>query len=420
MKKLFILFNLCLFLIWNTQAQTWQYDSVSSGVNNGLISLTVYNGNFIAGGEFTTAGGNTANYIAQWNGSAWSALGSGMNGYVTALTVYNGSLIAGGDFTTAGGNTVNYIAQWNGSVWSALGSGMSGNAVSALIVYNGNLIAGGEFTTAGGNTVNSIAQWNGSAWLALGSGLNGGNVTALTVYNGNLIAGGEFTTTGGKPYYIAQWNGSVWSANLGIDSGLVGVYPSIFALTVYNGNLIAGGNFTSASGNPVNDIAQWNGSVWSALGSGVSNMPYSLISFNGNLYASDNNEWNGSSWSSIGGVLAFNSFTVYNNNLYAGGLNSSYRIVELTNVTGINQLSNSDPVKLFPNPNNGNFTISTPLLTGKAVVEIYNVLGEKVCNSTVNNNTSQINMNVQAEGIYLYRVLTENGTLISSGKFIVE
>ena len=33
----------------------------------------------------------------------WSPLGSGMNGTVYALTVYNGNLIAGGYFTTAGG-----------------------------------------------------------------------------------------------------------------------------------------------------------------------------------------------------------------------------------------------------------------------------------------------------------------------------
>ena len=56
----------------------------------------------------------------------------------------------------------------------------------------------------------------------------------------------------------------------------------------------------------------------------------------------------------------------------------------------------------------------------KAQIEIYNVLGEKVCNSTVNKTTTQINMNVQAAGVYLYRVLAENGAVISSGKFIVE
>ncbi|MGP8217568.1 MAG: hypothetical protein ACLQQ4_18515 [Bacteroidia bacterium] len=58
---------------------------------------------------------------------SWSALGSGMNGYVNALTVYNGNLIAGGSFTTAGGNAANNIAEWNGTSWSALGSGMGGD-----------------------------------------------------------------------------------------------------------------------------------------------------------------------------------------------------------------------------------------------------------------------------------------------------
>src|ERR1051325_1066319 len=49
-----------------------------------------------AGGDFTTAGGSTATYIAKWNGSSWSALGSGMNSNVTALAVSGSELYAGG------------------------------------------------------------------------------------------------------------------------------------------------------------------------------------------------------------------------------------------------------------------------------------------------------------------------------------
>jgi hypothetical protein len=56
----------------------------------------------------------------------------------------------------------------------------------------------------------------------------------------------------------------------------------------------------------------------------------------------------------------------------------------------------------------------------KAQIEIYNALGQKVCNSPVNKTNTQINMNVQTQGVYLYRVLAENGTVISSGKFIIE
>jgi hypothetical protein len=173
-------------------------------MNSPVVALTVYGGELIAGGSFITAGGSSANYIARWNGSAWSALGAGMGSEVRALTVYGGELIAGGNFTTAGGTSANYIARWNGSAWSALGTGMNSSVV-ALTVYGGELIAGGSFTAAGGTPASNIARWNGSAWSALGSGLNNA-VSALTVYGGELIAGGFFTTAGGRPSpWIAAW-----------------------------------------------------------------------------------------------------------------------------------------------------------------------------------------------------------------------
>ncbi|UCC44874.1 MAG: T9SS type A sorting domain-containing protein, partial [Candidatus Zixiibacteriota bacterium] len=88
----------------------WQ--PLGSGMNRYVVSLTVYNGDLIAGGRFTTAGGIDANRVAAWDGSTWQPLGSGMNDRVTSLTAYKGELIAGGDFTTAGGKVSAYIAQW--------------------------------------------------------------------------------------------------------------------------------------------------------------------------------------------------------------------------------------------------------------------------------------------------------------------
>jgi hypothetical protein len=70
------------------------------------------------GGGFTsvTNTGNTsvsASRIAQWNGSAWSALGSGVNLGVRALALSGTNLFVGGGFTTAGTNVSSYLAQFN-------------------------------------------------------------------------------------------------------------------------------------------------------------------------------------------------------------------------------------------------------------------------------------------------------------------
>src|SRR5688500_16979329 len=54
----------------------------------------------------------------------WSALGTGVNDQVNSLAVMNGELYAAGKFSTAGGTSANRVAKWNGTGWSALGAGI--------------------------------------------------------------------------------------------------------------------------------------------------------------------------------------------------------------------------------------------------------------------------------------------------------
>jgi hypothetical protein len=308
-----------------------------------VFALAASGSNVYVGGWFTTAGGGTANFIARWNGSSWSALGSGMgmNNEVRALTVLGSDVHAGGNFTTAGGSVANYTAKWNGTSWSALGSGIGGypyaTYVYALAVSGSNVYAGGYFTTAGGSAATNIAKWNGSSWTPLGSGMNSG-VYALAVSGSDAYAGGNFTTAGGSgANYIAKWDGTSWSP---LGSGM---NNQVNALAVSGSDLYAGGYFTTAGGNAANHIAKWNGSSWSALDSGVFGGDYPLYgsvstlavagtnlyaggSFTtaGNSAATNVARWNGSSWSALGPGIGFAGDAVYalavsGSDVYAGG-----------------------------------------------------------------------------------------------------
>jgi hypothetical protein len=128
-------------------------------MNNEVYSLAVIGTDLYAGGDFTNAGGVSANRIASWNGTSWFALGSGMNDYVEVVAVIGTDLYAGGAFTTAGGDSANYIARWNGTSWTGLGSGMNSN-VYAFAVNGADLSIGGIFTSAGGKPSLYIGQWH--------------------------------------------------------------------------------------------------------------------------------------------------------------------------------------------------------------------------------------------------------------------
>lgn len=311
------------------------WSSLGASLNNAVNALAVSGGDLFVGGRFTWAGGKNANSIAKWDGNDWSALalGRGINGRVLALVVSGTEVFAGGRFTAAGGNPATNIAKWDGCHWSAVGTGVDGG-VGALAVAGNDLYAGGDFPTAGGSTVNFIAKWDGSSWSALGSGMDSA-VFALAVAGSNLYAGGQFMKAGGQSaYYVAKWNGSSWSA---LGSGMFGSpYTYVFALAVWGGDLYAGGIFTSAGGVAANYIARWNGSSWSALGSGVSGgfpQVSALLVSGSDLYvgggfttaginpANNIAKWNGSSWQALGsGVDNFvYALGMAGTNVYAGG-----------------------------------------------------------------------------------------------------
>ena len=267
--------------------------------------------------------------------NTWSVLGGELNHNVQVIAVHGPYVYAGGFFTEAGGTPANYIAKWDGSNWTALGDGLNNHcyaiAVSAL---NGDVYVGGLFTTAGGVDASRIAKWNGSTWSALGAELTWYNnpastaiiCRAIAISGNDIYIGGLFTHAGGVSFYnIAKWDGTNWTA-LG-----TGLNNSCVSIAISGSDVYVGGNFTQASGVSARNIAKWNGTSWSALGSGL-NAQCMGIAFSGSdvyvvgtfttagdIPASRIAKWDGSSWSALGSGLNGSTHAVaVGSNVYAG------------------------------------------------------------------------------------------------------
>jgi hypothetical protein len=82
-------------------------------------------------------------------------------------------------------------------------------------------------------------------------------------------------------------------------------------------------------------------------------------------------------------------------------------------------ISNSDGISLYPNPNNGQFTIQSSVVSDQLSVEIYNMLGQKVYSqSTMHQPQFSINIADQPNGVYLIRILDKDGNLVSRKKVV--
>jgi len=274
----------------------------------GVVAASVYGSSLYVGGAITSAGSVGVTNIAQWDGNIWSGvkggIGTGLQDGVSAFAASGGFLYVGGDFSQAGGTTAVNIASWNGTNWTGLGSGANGS-VEALAVVGANLYAGGQFSSVGGISALRIARWDGSSWSALGAITNvkagcvgacfdDGAVFALGAVGNDLYVGGRFVWAGGAfATNIAKWDGTNWSA---LGTGLDG-YPR--AMAAANNGIYVAGDFRYAGGVRVNHIARWDGVAWHSVGGGVDDdLAIQALAVNGNdVYA-------GGSFGSIGGVSA--------------------------------------------------------------------------------------------------------------------
>jgi hypothetical protein len=146
--------------------------------------------------------------------------------------------------------------------WSALGGGLLFN-VKALAVTNGTVYAAGANAASNTSYPDRIARWANGAWSAIATE----QAYALEIGpDGDLYAGGHFTTIGGvQAGHIARWRSGAWEP---LGSGItdLGSSTAIYALDFApDGALYVGGHFQHAGSLAVANIARYDGQ-WSALG----------------------------------------------------------------------------------------------------------------------------------------------------------
>jgi hypothetical protein len=254
-------------------------------------AVSEINGEVYVGGNFTHINGTEARRIARHDGTTWVDVGGGVGGLengasISRILSFNSGtgdmIVACGSFTTAGGTPVSNIAAWDGTQWIDLAGGVDAAIVDAVVHDDGTgpaVYVIGEFATAGGTPVSKIAKWDGSAWSDVGGGFNTTPAAIVSYDDGTgarLVVGGQFTSAGGVTVgRIASWDGSAWS-NLGGGVTRAAAAPQIRALNqieIDGQNYLAvGGIFDAAGSTTVNHIALWNGSAWTALDGGTSNI----------------------------------------------------------------------------------------------------------------------------------------------------
>lgn len=199
------------------------------------------------------------------------------------------------------------------------------------------LIVGGLFSVAGSVFPNNIAAWDGHRWKSLGGGMTGQNpsyasVRTLLVFDGKLIAGGEFSKAGyADAINVASWDGSRWRA---IGEGLPGL---VLTLCEYNGELFAGTyeDISASRG----CVFRWDGADWVPVAhtEGRDHGVTSLCVYGGELIAAgvfnviDGVEvnsiarWDGTNWRALdegisGGYGGGFALEVLDGSLYVGGV----------------------------------------------------------------------------------------------------
>jgi hypothetical protein len=346
----------------------------------------------------------------------------------------------------------------------------TGEMGAGFLLPNGKLIFMSDSTytviyTPSGDTSKGIWTQGPAMPIASGVPLGTCDAPAAMMPNGNILCAFGPARTYNPPIYFYEFNyltntfTQVLAPN-GIDTLSYSVYASnmldlpdgtvlysllgsnTYAQYTPSGSPLASGkpvinniisncpNF-KITGKMFNGITE--GAAYGDDGQMASNYPIVRLTKGTHVYYAKTTNWN-----RVGAVMTDSledtaSFLIppmpagtYQVQVIANGNPSSpYNLTIGCSTQGVqNIMAESNAVTVSPNPSNGKFQIqaNSHQLVANSQLEIYNVLGEQVYSSpfTIYHSQFTIDVSSQPSGVYMYRVLSNAGVLMGSGKLVIE
>ena len=240
-------------------------DSFDPSASNLVYSIAVQaDGKILAGGDFTSIGGQTRKRLARLDATTGLAdsFDPNANNSVLSIAVQaDGRILAGGFFNGAnsiGGQTRNFIARLDATTGLAdsFNPNANNHVLSIAVQADGKILAGGRFNGAnsiGGQPRNFIARLDAMTGLADSFDPNANNdVVRIAVQaDGRILAGGIFTSIGGQTRNrIARLDATTGLADSFNPNANALVAPSILSIAVQaDGKILVGGNFATLAPN---------------------------------------------------------------------------------------------------------------------------------------------------------------------------
>jgi len=187
-------------------------------------------------------------------------------------------------------------------------------------------------------------------------------VYGLGIYNGELYAGGEFTSSNDTPLGgIAKWDGENWISVGTQTNGWVHTFKEI------DGNLYIGGGFTNHTNELDLDVAcgnilMFDGNDWQNLNGGANSYVEAIIKFQDKILV-------GGDFSLVQDTIAASRLALWDDG-----------IEEPIDTTFVNllEVSSSNNIVLSPNPSLNDIHLSFELIENSLIgLEIFDMLGQQ-------------------------------------------